>query len=125
MSCYYIHSIVASGLSDFIVSHSIGETDQCRQEFPQRESFTPSITLCDDKFAESVSDNLQAFEEGNLLSLVGPDFREMRYSLGRFFVDRTALIERIITHGMGQRVDLVLRPRRCGKSCMLHMLKYE
>jgi len=43
--------------------------------------------------------------------------------LGRFLVDKTKLIEEIVNSHMRGKVDLVLRPRRCGKSTMLPMLK--
>ena len=55
----------------------------------------------------------------------GPSFPGMRKSLGPYLVDKTALIEKIVITGLYQRVDLVLRPRRCGKSCMLHMLRCD
>jgi predicted AAA+ superfamily ATPase len=49
----------------------------------------------------------------------------MRGELGPYLVDKTKLIETIVDDRrlIGHHVDLVLRPRRCGKSTMLQMLK--
>ena len=63
-----------------------------------------------------------SFEQSYLSSLLNPSFRVLRQNLGRFFVDKTALIEHVVNRGFGH-VDLVLRPRRCGKSTMLDMLR--
>jgi len=65
-----------------------------------------------------------SFEQSYLSSLLNPSFRVLRQNLGRFFVDKTALIEHVVNRGFGH-VDLVLRPRRCGKSSMLDMLRYQ
>ncbi|KAH9960947.1 hypothetical protein BC827DRAFT_1206471, partial [Russula dissimulans] len=51
-----------------------------------------------------------------------PAFRALREFLGPFLIDKTALIESIVNRGFGE-VDLVLRPRRCGKSAMLDMIR--
>jgi predicted AAA+ superfamily ATPase len=40
-----------------------------------------------------------------------------------FLVDKTKLIEKIVDDGLNGNVDLVLRPRRCGKTTTLYMLK--
>jgi len=51
-------------------------------------------------------------------------FPELRADLGPYLVDKTKLIENIVDHRrLSGHVDLVLRPRRCGKSTMLQMLK--
>jgi len=51
-------------------------------------------------------------------------FPSLRETLGPYFVDKTKLIENILKNkSFDGRVDLVLRPRRCGKSTMLQMLK--
>ena len=53
-------------------------------------------------------------------------FHDLRGTLRRFYVDKTKLIEQIVvstSDGTRGRVHLVLRPRRCGKSTMLQMLK--
>ena len=51
-------------------------------------------------------------------------FPELRADLGPYLVDKTMLIENIIVNNrLTDHVDLVLRPRRCGKSTMLQMLK--
>ena len=50
-------------------------------------------------------------------------FSEMRDCLGRYLVDKTKLIEDIVGYLMSGVVDHVLRPRRCGKSSMLQMIK--
>ncbi|KIM74728.1 hypothetical protein PILCRDRAFT_695764 [Piloderma croceum F 1598] len=50
-------------------------------------------------------------------------FPELRGELGPYLVDKTKLIENIVVHRrLTRHVDLVLRPRRCGKSTMLQML---
>jgi Predicted AAA-ATPase len=64
-----------------------------------------------------------ASSRGTLSAFRGPAFPGLRMSLGPYLVDKTAVIEKIVKTGLYQRVDLVLRPRRCGKSCMLHMLR--
>ena len=55
--------------------------------------------------------------------MCSPFFPQLRNQLGRFLVDKTKLIENVINDGLNGNVDLVLRPRRCGKSTMLQMLK--
>jgi Predicted AAA-ATPase len=65
-----------------------------------------------------------SFKRGSLSGTVDPTFRVMRKFLGPYLVDKTALIERIVDRGFGE-VDLVLRPRRCGKSSMLNMIRYH
>jgi predicted AAA+ superfamily ATPase len=61
---------------------------------------------------------------GNLNSLCSPFFPELREDLGPFLVDKTALVENIVVNNrLKGHVDLVLRPRRCGKTTMLQMLK--
>ena len=63
------------------------------------------------------------YSNTGILEAMSPNFfPEMRRDLGRFLVDKTKLIEHIVVRLTG-RVDLVLRPRRCGKSTMLQMLK--
>jgi predicted AAA+ superfamily ATPase len=47
----------------------------------------------------------------------------MREALGPYLIDKTKLIEHIIKTRMIGTVDLVLRPRRCGKSTMLQMIR--
>jgi hypothetical protein len=61
---------------------------------------------------------------GTLSTMRGPSFSALRKLLGHYLVDKTSLIEKIVSTGVCQWVDLVLWPRHCGKSCMLHMLKY-
>jgi predicted AAA+ superfamily ATPase len=51
------------------------------------------------------------------------DYPQLRKQLGPFLVDKTKLIENIVENSLNGNVDLVLRPRRCGKSTMLQMLK--
>ena len=67
--------------------------------------------------------NKPDYSGGRLTSSCTPFFPEMRQHLGRFLVDKTKLIEDIIQCRMGGIIDLVLRPRRCGKSTMLQMMK--
>ena len=51
-------------------------------------------------------------------------FPDLRRILGPYLVDKTKLIENIVVgHRLIGHVDLVLRPRRCGKTTMLQMLK--
>ena len=68
---------------------------------------------------------MEDYRDGRLKAMSSSFFPELRAELGRFLVDKTKLIENIIVHRrmIGQHVDLVLRPRRCGKSTMLQMLK--
>jgi hypothetical protein len=61
---------------------------------------------------------------GSLETLSGPTFPGMRSVLGQYLIDKTELIARILSQGMSQQADLILRPRRCGKSCMLRMIWY-
>ena len=63
------------------------------------------------------------YSTGELMPMVSNLFPELRHGLGPYLVDKTKLIENLI-HRLGSGVvDLVLRPRRCGKSTMLQMLK--
>jgi Predicted AAA-ATPase len=64
------------------------------------------------------------YSDGVLSSMCSLFFPKLRKQLGPFLVDKTKLIENIVKHGLNSHVDLVLRPRRCGKSTMLHMLNY-
>jgi hypothetical protein len=64
------------------------------------------------------------YSTGTLDAMSSNFFPDLRRKLGPYLVDKTMLIEKIVD---GRRltgdVDLVLRPRRCGKSTMLQMLK--
>jgi hypothetical protein len=62
------------------------------------------------------------YSRGVLRSMCSPFFPDLRNQLGPFLVDKTKLIEKIVDRGLNGQVDLVLRPRRCGKSTMLQML---
>jgi len=82
-------------------------------------------------FIEGLSDvliraptvNRPDYSGGRLVSMCSSFFPDLREELGRFLVDKTKLIEDIIDSRMHGKVDLVLRPRRCGKSTMLQMMK--
>ncbi len=50
-------------------------------------------------------------------------FHDLRSILGPYLVDKTNLIKDVVDNNWEGNVDLVLRPRRCGKSTMLQMLK--
>ena len=64
------------------------------------------------------------YSTGVLESMSSNFFPDLRGELGPYLVDKTKLIERIVVRRrLTGRVDLVLRPRRCGKSTMLQMLK--
>ena len=63
------------------------------------------------------------YSHGVLESMCSPFFPQLRQQLGPFLVDKTKLIETILHCGLNGNVDLVLRPRRGGKSTMLQMLK--
>jgi hypothetical protein len=63
------------------------------------------------------------YSHGVLKPMCSPFFPQLRKQLGPFLVDKTKLIEAIVHNGLNGNVDLVLRPRRCGKTTMLHMLK--
>jgi hypothetical protein len=64
------------------------------------------------------------YSTGVLNAMSSSLFPELRDELGPYLVDKTKLIENIVVKRRLQyHVDLVLRPRRCGKSTMLQMLK--
>ena len=63
------------------------------------------------------------YSHGVLKSMCSPFFPQLRKQLGPFLVDKTKLIEAILDDGLNGSVELVLRPRRCGKTTMLLMLK--
>ena len=61
---------------------------------------------------------------GIMNSMCSPFFPDLRDGLRQFLVDKTKLIENIVINKhLDGHVDLVVRPRRCGKSTMLQMLK--
>ena len=75
-----------------------------------------------DNFKPRHSDGL-GLQHGVLNTLCSNYFPDLRKDLGPYLVDKTKLIEKIIKgHRLNRHVDLVLRPRRCGKSTMLQML---
>jgi predicted AAA+ superfamily ATPase len=63
------------------------------------------------------------YSRGVLKSMNSPFFPDMRENLGPYLVDKTELIKNIVDNNWTGDVHLVLRPRRCGKSTMLQMLK--
>jgi hypothetical protein len=64
------------------------------------------------------------YSTGVLNTMSSNLFPVLRGELGPYLVDKTKLIENIVVHRrLTRHVDLVLRPRRCGKSAMLQMLK--
>ena len=63
------------------------------------------------------------YRHGVLRAMCSPFFPQLRKQLGPFLVDKTKLIKMVIHDGLNGNVDLVLRPRRCGKTTMLQMLK--
>ena len=67
--------------------------------------------------------NRPDYSGGRLVSMCSSFFPDLREDLGRFLVDKTKLIEDIVNSRMCGKVDLVLRPRRCGKSTMLQMIR--
>ena len=66
------------------------------------------------------------YSTGVLNSMCTPFFPDLREELGLSLVDKTELIEDIVAKNflssLKGHVDLILRPRRCGKSTMLQML---
>jgi predicted AAA+ superfamily ATPase len=63
------------------------------------------------------------YSTGILNTMSSNFFPVLRKELGPYLVDKTKLIENIVDDGrLVRHVDLVLRPRRCGKSTMLQML---
>ncbi|KIM82132.1 hypothetical protein PILCRDRAFT_820521 [Piloderma croceum F 1598] len=62
------------------------------------------------------------YSHGVLQSMCSPFFPQLREQLGPFLVDKTKLIEKLVDNGLNGDVDLVLRPRRCGKTTTLLML---
>jgi predicted AAA+ superfamily ATPase len=64
------------------------------------------------------------YSRGVLNVMCSPFFPDLRSDLGPYLVDKTELIKKIVDNNcLTGHVDLVLRPRRCGKSTMLQMLK--
>jgi hypothetical protein len=64
------------------------------------------------------------YSTGVLNTMSSSFFPVLRGELGPYLVDKMKLIENIIVHRrLTGHVDLVLRPRHCGKSTMLQMLK--
>ena len=63
------------------------------------------------------------YSHGVLSSMCASSFLMLRKQLGPFLVDKMKLIENIVKNGLNGNFDLVLQPRRCGKTTMLHMLK--
>ena len=64
------------------------------------------------------------YSTGKLNAMGSRLFPELRDELGPYLVDKTELIENIVVkRRLRRHVDLVLRPRRCGQSTMLQMLK--
>jgi hypothetical protein len=64
------------------------------------------------------------YSTGVLNTMCSCFFPNLRRDLGPYLVDKTKLIENIVVgHRLTGHVDLVLRPRHCGKSTMLQMLK--
>jgi predicted AAA+ superfamily ATPase len=63
------------------------------------------------------------YGHGVLQSMCSPFFPQLRKQLGPFLVDKTKLIEKLVENGLNGNVDHVLRPRRCGKTTTLLMLK--
>jgi hypothetical protein len=64
------------------------------------------------------------YSHGSLTSMCSPFFPQLRQELGPFLVDKTKLIKKIADRGLTGKVELVLRPRRCGKTTMLQMLRW-
>ena len=64
------------------------------------------------------------YSTGVLNTMCSSFFPQLRADLGPYLIDKTNLIENIVINSrLRGHVDLVLRPRRCGKSTMLQMLK--
>jgi len=60
------------------------------------------------------------YSRGVLPAMCPPSFPALRGTPGPFLVDKTRLIENIVDNNpLTGDVDLVPRPRRCGKSTML------
>ena len=63
------------------------------------------------------------YSRGVLKAMNASSFPVMRTNLGPYLVDKTELIKKIVDNNFTGDVHLVLRPRLCGKSTMLQMLK--
>jgi Predicted AAA-ATPase len=63
------------------------------------------------------------YSHGVLESMCSPFFLQLRKQLGPYLVDKTKLIENLVENGLNGNVDLLLRPRRSGKTTTLLMLK--
>src|ERR1700722_16682415 len=68
---------------------------------------------------------MEDYRDGRLKAMSSSFFPELRAELGPSHSYKTKLIENIMVHHLiiGQHINLVLRPRRCGKSTMLQMQK--
>ena len=70
--------------------------------------------------------NAVDYSRGVLKPMCSAFFGQLRKQLGPYLVDKTQLIDKIVNdglNGLNGNVHLVLRPRRCGKTTMLQMLK--
>jgi Predicted AAA-ATPase len=63
------------------------------------------------------------YSHGVLESMCSPFFPQLRKQLGPYLVDKTKLIENLVNNGLNGSVDLLLRPRRSGKTTTLLTLK--
>jgi hypothetical protein len=72
---------------------------------------------------DDLSTSNELYSHGMLVAMCPPFFPDLRETLGPYLINKTMLIERIVNTRMRGLVDLFLRPRRCGKSTMLQMLR--
>ena len=82
-----------------------------------------NVVTRDIDFLNSHSQPAMDYSHGVLKPMCSPIFPQLRKQLGPFLVDKTKLIEKIADRGLTGKVELVLRPRRCGKTTMLQMLR--
>jgi len=88
------------------------------------ERSTPSGVLSRVQVSDVLILPIMDYSRGILEAMCSPFFPDLRRNLGPYLVDKTKLIENIVVNRrLTGNVDLVLRPRRCGKSTMLQMLK--
>ena len=82
-----------------------------------------NLVLNSSSNSQPILNAIMDYSRGVLRAMCSPFFPQLRKQLGPFLVDKTKLIEVIIDRGLNGNVEFVLRPRRCGKSTMLQMLK--
>ena len=113
-----------------------GSSRECvsRAAVPQLSMMSSSVAIANSDVvtywfnpvlnSSSNSQPTMDYSHGVLTAMCSPFFPQLRKWLGPFLVNKMKLIEAIVDKGLDGNVELVLRPRRCGKTTMLFMLKW-